>query len=71
MQLKKPEVLGFPMQGIFDMKIGDLVQYDVRPELGLIIEFDCDGDPMIQFYEPSMASAAYLIEDIRVINASR
>jgi len=53
------------------MKIGDLVQYDVRPEVGLVIEFDCDGDPIVQFYEPSMVTAAYLIEDIRVINASR
>ena len=71
MRLKKPEVLGLPIQGIFDMKIGDLVQYDVRPEVGLVIEFDHDGDPIVQFYEPSMASAAYLIEDIKVINESR
>ena len=53
------------------MKVGDLVQYDVRPEVGLVIEFDRDGDPIVQFYEPSMATAAYLIGDIRVINASR
>jgi hypothetical protein len=52
------------------MKVGDLVQYDVRPELGLVIEFDCDGDPIVQFYESSMATAAYLIEDIKVINAN-
>ena len=53
------------------MKIGDLVKYINSPELGLVIDFDKDGDPVVQFCTNRMVSAAYLMADIEVINEGR
>jgi len=32
------------------MEVGDLVKYVHSPELGLVIDFDKDGDPIVQLY---------------------
>ena len=57
------------------MKVGDLVKWAgggyERLIVGLIINFDKDGDPIVEFYDPSMASAAYYSADVEVINENR
>jgi hypothetical protein len=50
------------------MRVGDLVKYVNSPELGLVIDFDKDGDPVVQFCTDRMKSAAYLMADIEVVN---
>ena len=52
------------------MKVGDLVRYRIGhyPYLGLIVDFDKDGDPVIEFFDQDMESGAYLTADIKVIN---
>jgi hypothetical protein len=57
------------------MKVGDLVKYDGSrpgPCLGLVMGFDKDGDPIVEFFDQQdMVSAAYYKSDIEVINESR
>jgi hypothetical protein len=51
------------------MKVGDLVRYIVGyPHLGLVVDFDKDGDPIVEFFDQDMVSAAYYTADIEVIN---
>ena len=53
------------------MKVGDLVVYDACFPLGLIMDFDKDGDPIVEFFNQDMRTAAYCIADIEVISESR
>ena len=54
------------------MKIGDLVKYDGRFPVGLIMDFDKDGDPIVEFFDQqNMYSGAYYTTDIEVISESR
>ncbi len=53
------------------MKVGDLVKYVHAPQLGLVIDFDKDGDPIIQFCAKEIEYAAYYTVDIEVLNAGR
>ena len=50
------------------MKVGDLVKYVLHPHLGLVIDFDKDGDPIVEFCGGYLESAAYLMADIEVVN---
>jgi hypothetical protein len=61
------------------MKVGDLVKhwhdadYDYQP-LGIVVDFDADGDPIISFIESAALLSrgqAYYIDDIEVVNESR
>jgi hypothetical protein len=61
------------------MKVGDLVKhlhdpdYDSHP-LGIILDFDADGDPIISFIEsaaPLSRGHAYYLFDIEVVSESR
>ena len=53
------------------MKIGDLVKYDGLFPTGLIMDFDKDGDPIVEFFDQDMVTAAYYTTDIEVVNESR
>jgi len=53
------------------MKVGDLVKYTEYQYLGLIMNFDKDGDPIIEFFDQDMVSGAYYTTDIEVISESR
>ena len=54
------------------MNVGDLVRYTAGPmNLGLVVDFDKDGDPIVEFFDHGLASAAYYIADIEVVNESR
>ena len=59
------------------MKVGDLVRcvvgypWDHRPYLGLIMGFDEDSDPIVDFFDQNMVSGAYCITAIEVVNESR
>ena len=53
------------------MNIGDLVKYVHSPQLGLVIDFDKDGDPIIQFCDKEVEYAAYYAVDIEVLNGGQ
>ena len=54
------------------MNVGDLVRYVAGPiNLGLVMDFDKDGDPIIESFDQGLASAAYYIADIEVVSESR
>jgi hypothetical protein len=51
------------------MNVGDLVRYIAEPlYLGLVIDFDKDGDPIIEFFDQDIVSSAYYDADIEVLN---
>jgi len=52
------------------MKVGDLVIYKGSYSLGLIMDFDDEEDPIVEFYDEDMVSGAYYTEDIEVISES-
>ena len=56
------------------MKVGDLVKHNGKrtgEHPGLIVDFDEDGDPIVEFYVQDMESGAYYTADIEVISESR
>ena len=54
------------------MRVGDLVRYRMGYSyLGLVVGFDDDGDPIIEFFDQDMLSTAYYITDIEVVSESR
>ena len=53
------------------VKVGDLVKYVHAPQLGLVIDFDKDGDPIIQFCAKEIEYAAYYTADIEVLNGDQ
>mgnify|MGYP003650615236 CR=1 FL=1 len=53
------------------MQVGDLVKHNGKrtsESLGLIVDFDDDGDPIVDFYVQEMESGAYYITDVEVIS---
>jgi len=52
---------------VMKMKVGDLVKYIHSPELGLVIDFDKGGAPIIQFCTGSQKCGAFFMADIEVI----
>ena len=56
------------------MKVGDLVKHigkRTSESLGLIMDFDDEGDPIVEFYVQDMESGAYYTADVEVISESR
>ena len=56
------------------MKVGDLVKHigkRTSESLGLIMDFDDEGDPIVEFYVQDMESGAYFAAEIEVISESR
>ena len=54
------------------MKVGDLVKYVLHPHLGLVIDFDKDGDPIVEFCSNEhLKYAAYFMADIEVVSEGR
>ena len=55
------------------MKVGDLVKHKgarTGEPLGLIMDFDDEGDPIVEFYDARMESGAYYTADVEVISES-
>jgi hypothetical protein len=56
------------------LKVGDLVKHNGKrsgEHLGLIVDFDEEGDPVVEFYVQEMESGAYFAAEIEVISESR
>ena len=56
------------------VKVGDLVKHiggHPGPCLGLVMDFDKDGDPIIEFFDQDMVFGGYLTADIEVVSESR
>ena len=56
------------------MKVGDLVKHNGKHTgegEGLIMDFDDEGDPIVEFYVQEMESGAYYTADVEVISESR
>ena len=56
------------------MKVRDLVKHiggHPGPCLGLVMDFDKDGDPIIEFFDQDMVFGGYLTADIEVVSESR
>ena len=63
--------MGLSTFGSRCMRVGDLVKYDggyPGPCLGLVMGFDKDGDPIVEFFDQDMVSAAYYKSDIEVVS---
>ena len=61
--------------GGHQLKVGDLVKHNGKrtgAHLGLIVDFDEEGDPVVEFYVQWVQKArAYYTADIEVISESR
>ncbi len=54
------------------MKVGDLVRRKRYASLGLgiVLDFDADGDPVVYFQDRQCGSCAFYSDDIEVVNES-